>query len=286
MSTCLDAPSHADPSWLASSRGGGSNVGRGKGLVDGLSLGGGVLSVSVVDLLAHLLGQGELNGLTGGVRQAGDALLEGLGDNLDLRDGDALLLGGPRRGRRDGLVDTGPDGLRVDDINGGRNNGEDGDAVPSLLGDILAVVVAVSVVGGMVNHWGSMVNSMVGHRGVVDSMVSHSGSMDSMVGHRGSMDSMASLAAEGCEGSELGVLLSPPWVLLSRNQILLLLQLLLLIILSGSSSSSCSSPPPPPLILFLILLTSFACYHSRNQRVSNVLETILLVGGVSGRTIW
>ena len=105
--------------------------------------------------------------------------------------------------------------------------------------------MAVSVVGGMVNHWGSMVNSMVGHRGVVDSMVSHSGSMDSMVGHRGSMDSMASLAAEGCEGSELGVLLSPPRVLLSRNQILLLLQLLLLIILSGSSSSSCSSPPPP-----------------------------------------
>ena len=91
MTTCLDAPSHADPSWLASSRGGGSNVGRGKGLVDGLSLGGGVLSVSVVDLLAHLLGQGELDGLTGGVRQAGDALLEGLGDNLDLRDGDALL---------------------------------------------------------------------------------------------------------------------------------------------------------------------------------------------------
>ena len=92
MSKCPDASSHADPSWLASSRGGGSNVGRGRGLVDGLSLGGGVLSVSVVDLLAHLLGQGELDGLTGGVRQAGDALLEGLGDNLDLRDGDALLL--------------------------------------------------------------------------------------------------------------------------------------------------------------------------------------------------
>ena len=55
------------------------------------------------------------------------------------------------------------------------------------------------------NHWGSMVNSMVGHRGVVDSMVSHSGSMDSMVGHRGSVHSMASMAAEGCEGSELGV---------------------------------------------------------------------------------
>ena len=92
MAKCPDASSHADPSWLASSRGGGSNVGRGRGLVDGLSLGGGVLSVSVVDLLAHLLGQGELDSLTGGVGQAGDALLEGLGLNLDLRDGDALLL--------------------------------------------------------------------------------------------------------------------------------------------------------------------------------------------------
>ena len=51
-----------------------------------------VLSVSVVDLLAHLLGQGQLDGLAGGVGQASDALLEGLGDNLDLRDGDALLL--------------------------------------------------------------------------------------------------------------------------------------------------------------------------------------------------
>ena len=97
VTKCPDASSHADPSWLASSRGRGSTVGRGRGLVDGLSLGGGVLSVSVVDLIAHLLGQGELDGLTGGVGQAGDALLEGLGDNLDLRDGDALLLGGPRK---------------------------------------------------------------------------------------------------------------------------------------------------------------------------------------------
>ena len=38
-----------------------------------------VLGVSVVDLLAHLLGQGQLDGLAGGVGQASDALLEGLG---------------------------------------------------------------------------------------------------------------------------------------------------------------------------------------------------------------
>merc|ERR1719412_715325 len=124
-------------------------VGRGRGLVGGLSLSRGVLSVSVVDLLAHLLGEGQLDGLAGRVGQAGDALLEGLGDNLDLRDGDALLLGkviARNPGQRDGLVYTGLDGLGVDDINGGLNNGEDRHVVASLLGDLLAVVVAVSVV--------------------------------------------------------------------------------------------------------------------------------------------
>ena len=67
------------------------------------------------------------------------------------------------------------------------------------------VVSHRGVVDSMVGD-GGMVDSMVGHRGVVNSMVSHWGSMvDSMVGHRGSMNSMASMAAEGCEGSELGV---------------------------------------------------------------------------------
>jgi len=120
----------------------GRSIGRLRGVVL-------VLGVSVVDLLAHLLGQGQLDGLAGRVGQAGDALLEGLGDNLDLRDGDALLLGevlARDPGEGDGLVHTGLDGLGVDDINGGLNNGEDRHVVASLLGDLLAVVVAVSVV--------------------------------------------------------------------------------------------------------------------------------------------
>ena len=50
-------------------------------------------SCIVVDLFAHLLGYGQLDGLVGRVGQAGDALLEGLGDNLDLRDGVAFFLG-------------------------------------------------------------------------------------------------------------------------------------------------------------------------------------------------
>ena len=65
-------------------------------------------------------------------------------------------------------------------------------------------VVGNSVVSGMVNHWGSMVNSMVGNR-VVSGMVNHWGSMvnsmvgnrgsmmDSIVGKKGSMNSMASI---------------------------------------------------------------------------------------------
>ena len=107
-----------------------------------------VLSVSVVDLLAHLLGQGELDGLAGGSSQLGDALLEGLRNVFNLRDGDALLLGevlARDPGQRDGLVDTGLDGLGVDDIHGRLNNSDDGHVVASLLSDLLAVVVAVAV---------------------------------------------------------------------------------------------------------------------------------------------
>ena len=108
-----------------------------------------VLGVAVVDLLAHLLRQGQLNGLAGGSGQLGDALLEGLGNLLNLRDSDALLFGevlARDPGQGDGLVHTGLDGLRVDDINSGLNNSEDGHVVASLLGNLLAVVVAVGVV--------------------------------------------------------------------------------------------------------------------------------------------
>ena len=96
--------------------------------------------------------------------------------------------------------------------------------------------VVHSMVGHRVVHQGSMVGhrmvhkgGMVGHRmvrhRVSQSMVSQSmvtntmgnrirkesnsmvcrGVVNSMVGQRGSMNSMASMATEGCEGSELGV---------------------------------------------------------------------------------
>merc|ERR1719400_122393 len=115
--------------------------GGGRGGVGGLLVLGGVVGETVDDLDTDLLGEGELHSLAGGGGQAGHALAEGLADILDLRDGDALLLGqvlagDPRQG--DGLVDTGLDGLGVGD-------GDNGDVVASLLGDLLAVVVAVAV---------------------------------------------------------------------------------------------------------------------------------------------
>merc|ERR1719400_1402338 len=126
--------------------------GGGRGGVGGLLMLGGVVGEPVDDLHTDLLGEGELHSLAGGGGQAGHALAEGLADILDLRDGDALLLGqvlagDPRQG--DGLVDTGLDGLGVGDGDNGLNDGDNGDVVASLLGDLLAVVVAVAVLGGL-----------------------------------------------------------------------------------------------------------------------------------------
>merc|ERR1719412_1416908 len=72
-------------------------------------------------------------------------------------------------------------------------------------GSMVNSVVSNGVVGSMVDHGGSMVNSVVSHWGVMNSMVSPWGVVDSMVSHWGSMNSMASMAAESCEGSELSV---------------------------------------------------------------------------------
>jgi len=144
-------------SFLGSSRGiscrgiGGRHVGRGRGICDrcGLLVLVGILGMAVDKLNTDLLGEGKLNGLASRGSKLGDTLLEGLGDILNLRDGDALLLGqvlAADSGQADGLVDTGLDGLGVCDLNGGINNGDYGNVVASLLGNLLAVVVTVSLV--------------------------------------------------------------------------------------------------------------------------------------------
>jgi len=109
----------------------------------------GLLSISVVDLLADLLGEGELNGGARWGSQLGDALLNGGDGLLDLWDGDALL-SGEVLARDDWevnwLVDAGLDWLRVGNSDGWLNWGDNWGVVAGLLGNFLAVVVTVAVV--------------------------------------------------------------------------------------------------------------------------------------------
>ena len=108
-----------------------------------------VLGVSVVDLLADLLGQGELNSLAGGSGQLCDALLLQLDVVHDLGDGDALLLGevlARDPDQVDGLLDALLDGLREGNLDILDVLSDNGDVVASLLGDLPAVVVAIGVV--------------------------------------------------------------------------------------------------------------------------------------------
>merc|ERR1740129_1519060 len=126
----------------------GSSVGRSRSISDRLNLVH-VLGVSVVDLLAHLLGQGELDSLAGGGGQLGDALLLQLDVVHDLGHGDALLLGevlARDPDQVDGLLDALLDGLGEGNLDVLDVLSDDGDVVASLLGDLLAVVVAVLVV--------------------------------------------------------------------------------------------------------------------------------------------
>jgi len=130
---------------------------RSRGISDGLNWGisdwlrglVSVLSISVVDLLADLFGESELNSLASRGSKLGDALLGSHGGVFDRWDGDALLLSevlAADSWERDWLVDTGLDWLRVGNLNCGRGGGNNGDIVASLLGDLLAVVVSVAVV--------------------------------------------------------------------------------------------------------------------------------------------
>ena len=129
--------------------------GGGRG-IGGLLVFVGVLGESIDNLNADLLGEGQLDGLTGRGGQLSDALLKGLGHILNLGDGDALLLGqvfARDSGQGDGLVDAGLDWLGVGDLNGGLDNGDNGNVVACLLGDLLAVIVAVASISVSVGGW-------------------------------------------------------------------------------------------------------------------------------------
>ena len=121
---------------------------RGRSICDWLNLVN-ILSISIVDLLADLLGESELNSLASRGSKLGDALLGSLSGILNLWDSDALLLSKVLTAdswKRDWLVDTGLDWLRVGNLNSWLNRGDNRDIVASLLGNLLAVVVSVAVV--------------------------------------------------------------------------------------------------------------------------------------------
>jgi len=109
---------------------------------------GGIVGKTIHDLNTDLLGEGKLNSLASRSSKGSHALLEGFRDNLNLRDSDAFLfreIFAADSWQRDWLVDTGLDRLRIGDGDWWLDNSNNWDVVASLLGDLLAVVVSVSM---------------------------------------------------------------------------------------------------------------------------------------------
>ena len=108
-----------------------------------------ILSISIVDLLAHLLGKSKLNILASRSSKLGDTLLRGLGGIFNLRNCDALLLSKILTAdswERDRFVDTCLDWLRIGNLNSWLNRGDNRNIVASFLGNFLTVVVSIAVV--------------------------------------------------------------------------------------------------------------------------------------------
>jgi len=121
---------------------------RGRSIGDWLNLMG-ILSISIVDLLADLLGESEFDILASRSSKLGDALFGSLSGIFNLWDSDALLLSEVLTAdswKRDWLIDTGLDWFRVGNLNSWLNDGDNRDIVASLLGNFLAVVVSIAVV--------------------------------------------------------------------------------------------------------------------------------------------
>jgi len=109
----------------------------------------GILSISIVDLLADLLGESEFNSLASRSSKLGDALLMNLKILHDFWDSDALLgseVLAADNNKVDWLVDTCLNWLRVSNLNSWLNSSNNRDIVASLLGNLLAVVVSIAVV--------------------------------------------------------------------------------------------------------------------------------------------
>ena len=108
-----------------------------------------ILSISVVDLLANLLGESEVNGLTSWSSKLCDTLLLNFDVIHDFWDSDALFSSKVFTTDDDEInwfVDTGLDRLRVGNLNSGLNRSDNRYIVASFLGNLLAVVVSVAVI--------------------------------------------------------------------------------------------------------------------------------------------
>ena len=107
------------------------------------------VSIAVDELNADLLGEGELHLVASGGSQLGDALGNRDGGILDLWDNDALLLreiGTGDTWEGDWLVNAGLNGLWVGDGHVHIDRGNNGHIVLGGLGDLVAVLLAVSSV--------------------------------------------------------------------------------------------------------------------------------------------
>jgi len=107
-----------------------------------------LVSKAVHDLDTDLLGEGQLDSLASGCSQCCQTLLESFRNILDLWDSDTFLFRevfAADSWEGDWFVDAGLDRLGVGDSHLGLYNSHNGDIVTSLLGDLLAVVLPVSV---------------------------------------------------------------------------------------------------------------------------------------------
>jgi len=137
---------------LSSIRSGGGSISDGFSFMS-------IFSVSVVDLLADLLGKSKFNSLASWSSELGNAFLGCFSGIFNFWDSDAFLFCEVLTAdswEGDWFVDTGLDWLRVGNLDSGLNWGNNRNVVASLLGDFLAVVVSVAVVS---ISWGGLADS-------------------------------------------------------------------------------------------------------------------------------
>jgi hypothetical protein len=105
------------------------------------------MSITIDELNADLLGEGEFDLLASRGSQLGDAFGNGLGGILNLGDKDGPLLrkiSTAHNGKGDGLVDTDLAGHGVGDGDIDIDGGDNGHVVSGFLSDLLAVVVSIT----------------------------------------------------------------------------------------------------------------------------------------------